>query len=226
MALNSHLLLLDLDGVVVLESGPPLCEQLEILALHSSIADQIARLDAPVVVLTHRSRAEARRILAAAGLQKPILSGLMAAEDLFLSGFRHRRVGRLLRGGLRKSLILPEVERRYGLKRDRMALIDDRIDNVEDMIGAGIGLVMHAPSAIGPDQKSIETFDFASALDVFRGWSREEQGGLVINLPPVMLSADVVRRTGLSTAPDADHFFNRARRIASVFRRRLTKTEA
>jgi hypothetical protein len=226
MALNSHLLLLDLDGVVVLESGPPLCEKLEIIALHASIAELIAGLDAPVVVLTHRSRAEARRILAAAGLQKPTLSAIMAAEDLFLSGFRHRRVGRLMRGGLRKSLILPEVERRYGLKRDRMALIDDRIDNVEDMVQAGLGLVMHAPSAIGPDQKSIETFDFASALDLFRGWTRDGQHGPVVNLPAVMLTADMIRRTGLNTTPDSDHFFNRARRVASVFRRRLTKTEA
>lgn len=226
MALDSHLLLLDLDGVVVLESGPPLCEQLEIIALHDLIADSIAKLDAPVVVLTHRSRAEARRILAAAGLQKPVLSGIMAAEDLFLSGFRHRRVGRLMRGGLRKSLILPEVERRYGVKRGQMALIDDRIDNVEDMVKAGLGLVMHAPSAIGPDEKSIVTFDFASALDVFRQWTREGQHGAVINLPPVMLAADVARRTGHSTARDSDHFFNRARRVASVFRRRLTKTEA
>jgi hypothetical protein len=47
-----------------------------------------------------------------------------------------------------------------------------------------------------------------------------------VNLPSVLLAGDGIRRTGLNTAPDSDHLFNRARRVASVFRRRLTKTEA
>ncbi len=52
------LLLLDLDGVVVFESGPPRLAELEILRLHETIVDRLAEFGVPVVVLTHRSRAD------------------------------------------------------------------------------------------------------------------------------------------------------------------------
>lgn len=217
------LLLLDLDGVVVFESGPPLCEALEILALHEALVDHLAGLGIPVVVLTHRSRREAARILDAAEVGRDTLAGIMAAEDLMLAGLRHRRFGALLGRGLRKSLILPVVERRFGVARSRTALIDDRIDNVEDMVAAGIGLVLHAPSQAGEDGRSLVTFDFAKAAGLVGRWAAGEETERVVALSPILRTADTLRRTGINTAAEGRHVFNRARTFARLSRDALRR---
>ena len=215
----THCLLLDLDGVVVLEIGPPLLPDLEILTLQEDIIHSIATLDAAVVILTHRSRAEADRILKAASIAPETLAGVMAAEDLLISAARHRQLGRMLRDGLRKSLILPEVERRFGVPRQRTALIDDRIDNVQDMVARGLGLALHVPSEVVPDGKSILTFDLAPTLQIFQDWTNGALKPKVVTVPTtrrVMLSP---RRTGLNTRLEGRHTFNIARRLANISRR-------
>jgi hypothetical protein len=196
---DTPILLLDLDGVVVFETGPPLSDSLEILALHTLLVDHLATLGLRTFVLTHRSRAEARRILRAAQVPSESLGGVFAAEDLFKAGLRSGRWGALAKGGLRKSLILPVIERRFKVDRSRAAFIDDRVDNVEDMTAAGIGLVLHAPSAIGVDGRSIETFDFAEAADAVRRWARGEAIDKVVKLSPVTSSVEGFRRTGHNT---------------------------
>lgn len=216
-----RMLLLDLDGVTVYEVGHPSRGQLEILLLHQTIATSISGIDCPVVVLTHRSRAEAVRILSAASIPVESLAGIMAAEDLFLSAVRHFAVFQMLRGGLRKSLILPELERRFVIKRQNMALIDDRIDNVEDMLTAGLGLVLHAPSEVSADGSSVTTFNFSLALNHFKDWCRGATTSPVISLPSLVKPIVELQRTGVNTRRDSRHNFNRLRRVAGASRRWL-----
>ena len=216
----TYCLLLDLDGVVVFEIGPPLLPDLEILLLQEDITHSIATLDAAVVILTHRSRAEADRILRAARIAPETLGGVMAAEDLLIAAARHRQLGRMLRDGLRKSLILPEVERRFGVPRQRTALIDDRIDNVQDMAARGLGLALHVPSEVVPDGESILTFDLSSTLQIFQDWTKGAPKPNVVTVPKtrrVMMMS--LRRTGLNTRREGRHVFNAARSLANISRR-------
>ena len=221
MVLKTHLLLLDLDGVVVVESRPPLCETLEIAVPHDTDAEKIlAKLDIPVVVLTHRSRAQARGIVAATGLQKSI-AGIIAAEDILIASIRHGMVGKLLKHGLRKSFSLPEIERRFGLERSRMAFIDNHGGNIDDMARAGLGLVMLAPFEIAPDNSSIITFDFAAASEILSSWTRAQFMDTVVRLPPITVAGDVIRHTG-HTVP-ARSLFDRVRGIRHLLLQGLGK---
>ncbi len=213
------LLLLDLDGVVVFECGPPLLETLEILRLHQGLAGRLAAIEAPVVVLTHRSRREARHILHVAGVADGALAGLIAAEDLFVAGLRHAPVA-LFSRGLRKSLILPVLERRYGTPRARFALIDDRLDNLRDLLGVGIGLGLLAPSAIDGDR--LETFDFNQATSYFAAWATGERPGGLVPLTASLLLVENWRRTGLDTTRRGRHVFNLARALGRRIRQRAT----
>jgi hypothetical protein len=215
----THCLLLDLDGVVVFETGPPLLPDLEILALQEDIIHSIATLDAAVVILTHRSRAEADRILRAATIAQAKLAGVMAAEDLVISAARHRQLGRMLRHGLRKSLILPEVERRFGVPRRRTALIDDGIDNVQDMVASGLGLALHVPSEVTPDGESILTCDLASTLQIFQDWTKGAPKPNVVTLAKTRRVVMSLRRTGLNTKREGRHAFNAARSLGNICRR-------
>ena len=203
---SGRLLLLDLDGVVVLESGPPLCETLQILVLHEQLVAQLARLGMPTYVLTHRSRSEALRILEAAGVPESGLAGVFAAEDIFFSAIRHGLAFTVLRHGLRKSLILPELKRRSGIGRSRTILIDDRKDNVQDMLDSGVGLVLHAPSEIAADGRSFVTFDFEEAVQAITGWTAETP--TVITQRGLRLEPGHVRHSGMNTRAQARHVFN------------------
>ena len=111
------LLLLDLDGVVAIEIVPPQVARLEIILLHESLLhEMLSGISVPVVILTHRSRAEANLILQLAGLTSKEVAGVIAAEDILRAAVKSSRRWLLLRHGLKKSWILPDVEKRYGVR--------------------------------------------------------------------------------------------------------------
>ena len=211
------LLLLDLDGVVVFEHGPPWLQHLEILRLHTALSGFLRDLAVPVVVLTHRSRAEARRILHAAAVETGVLTDVMAAEDLALAALRHRSFRQLFGRGLRKSLILPEVERRHGVSRADMALLDDRLDNLKDLLAHGLGLGLHAPSEVDAEGALI-TFDTADVTAAFVRWRAGVPGPKLVTLPSRQVAVADFDRTGLSTARDGAHWFNYLRTAARKLR--------
>ena len=211
-----QLLLLDLDGVLVFEAEPPLVSAPELLLLHEALASDIAALEMPVAVLTHRSRREAKHILQAAGLAQR-LSGVIAAEDLFLAGIRHAPL-RMLAKGLRKDLVLSVVERKFDVDRARVAFIDDRIDNLQDLVDAGLGLAIHAPSRQATDQAVLTTFDFSEACTLIRTWDRTRPQSRTICLAPRTLALSRLHHTGLSTTVHKHHLFNIARRVGRILR--------
>ena len=217
----TQMLLLDLDGVVVFEAEPPAVAKTELLLLHETIGAQVTALGIPIVVLTHRSRREAHQILSAAGLRDGGLAGIVAAEDLFLAGLRYAPT-QMLRRGLRKDLVLPVLERRYGITRSRVAFIDDRMDNLDDLLRAGLGLALHAPSELLPDGRLL-TFHLDDALSELGAWTEASPTGRLVKLPPRDLVMAPWRLTGLTTAAHGRHVFNSARRVGRAMRQSLSR---
>jgi hypothetical protein len=214
----TSLLLLDLDGVIVSEVAPPHVAKLEIILLHELLDEILRDIDVPVVVLTHRSRAEANLILQSAGLSSRELAGVVAAEDIFKAALQSSRRLLLLRYGLKKSWILPEIEKRYGVARRNVAFIDDRHDNLDDLLGNGIGLAILAPSGITVDGSRLVSFDFRQMVQLLKNWNGERVP-YILTLSPQEVSIDQWRRTGLGTGQRSRHIFNKARRCARMIRR-------
>jgi hypothetical protein len=217
------LLLLDLDGVVVLES--PVDGRLELLRLHRDLAASILRFGCDVVVLTHRSAAEARTILRAAGLPLAGLRDVITAETILVEALRRGEIGTLLRRGLRKSLVLSVVEKRFGVERSRIAFIDDRVDNLDDLAAQGLGLAMLAPSHHFGASRMV-TFEIAQAAEAFLAWTRVCVAGTRIHLPGVEVEVEPWRRSGLCTTVEGRSIFNRVRKIGGRARQRLFATTA
>jgi hypothetical protein len=214
---DQSMLLLDLDGVVVFEAEPPLAGATELILLHEDLDSALAGLGIPVVVLTHRSRREARRIIQAAGLDAAPLAGVIAAEDLVMAGFRHAPM-RMFKHGLRKDLALSVLEHRFGVDRSRIAFIDDRIDNLRDLLAAGLGLAIHAPSYLTVDRQFLMTFNISDALASIQSWDRSARQSTIVSLSPRPLATSLWCRTGVSTRPYRRHVFNVARRMGNFMR--------
>ena len=217
------LLLLDLDGVVVYEMAPPRVRKLELILLHELLANALQTLGVPVVVLTHRSRAEAAVILGSAGLEKAV-AGTIAAEDILNAAFAYGTLWKLLRMGLRKSWALPAIEHRYRVDRKNIAFIDDRLDNIEDLVAHGVGVALHAPSGIN-DDGSLISFDFAQAVRVLREWNGNRTPP-VVSVAPRIVAESEWSRTGIGTGSLTLSPFNQARRYGRSLRRLLWRRRA
>jgi hypothetical protein len=211
------LLLLDLDGVIVIEVTPPDVAKPEIILLHECLDEALSNINVPVVVLTQRSRAEANVIMQSAGLTATRVAGVIAAEDIFKAALKSGRRWFLLRDGLRKSWILPEVEERYGVARHNIAFIDDRHDILEDMLGNGIGLAILAPSGITADGSGLVSFDFHEVVSFLKSW-RGMKAPSILTLPTKEISIERWRRTGVGTIRRSRHMFNRVRRCGRMIR--------
>lgn len=210
------LLLLDLDGVVVYEAAPPHVETLEIILLHDLLVTLLEGLELPVVVLTHRSRAEAAHIIEAAGIRRYV-SDIFVAQDLLHMAFRSGRPWRLFHKGLAKSWILPLVEKKYKLNRRSFVFIDDRLDNLRDLLDHGIGLAIHAPSQVSDDNTLI-SFDFQQTVDLIKRWDGTPRPD-VVAITPRQIRAEHWSRTGLNTRVKSRSLFNDMRVLGRKLRK-------
>jgi hypothetical protein len=213
----TSLLLLDLDGVVVIEIAPPHVAKLEIILLHELIDEILGNIHVPIVGLTHRSRAEANLILQSAGLTDREVAAVIAAEDILKAALKSGRRWLLLRHGLKKSWILPEVEKRYGVARRDIAFIDDRHDNLEDMLENGIGLAILAPSGMAIDGLNLVSFDLKQIVRLLEDW-KGERVPHILTLASREISIERWRRTGVGTNQGSQHIFNKARRYGRMIR--------
>jgi hypothetical protein len=217
------LLLLDLDGVVVYEMAPPHVQKMELILLHDLLVDALQSLDVPVVVLTHRSRAEAAIILGSAGLGKGV-AGIMAAEDILRAALAYGTPWQLLRKGLRKSWVLPAIERQYRVDRRNVAFIDDRLDNIKDLVDNGVGVALHAPSGIDDDGGLI-SFDFRQAMRMLQEWTGDRTPP-ILSVAPRIVAESEWSRTGISTGTLTRSRFNQARRYGRSLRQLLWRRPA
>jgi hypothetical protein len=209
------LLLLDLDGVVVHEMAPPHVKKLELILLHDLLVNGLEALGVPVVILTHRSRDEAAVILDTVGLHNYV-AGLMAAEDILSAALAYGTPWQLLRKGLRKSWALPAIERRYRVDRKNIAFVDDRLDNIQDLVGNGVGIALHAPSGIN-DDGSLISFHFEQVMRVLQDWNGH-QARPFLSITPRIVPPSEWYRTGVSTGTSANSPFNRVRRFGRSLR--------
>lgn len=150
-----------------------------------------------------------------AGVSPQILAGVLSAEDLAYAALRYGGLWTLVRRGLRKSLILPLAEARWGLDRSCFALLDDRFENLEHMLDKGIGLAMLAPSALC-SSGSLTTFDLEQATSVIQNNHASKPEDRLVKFDAIKIEIASWQRTGLSTSDEEVHMFNRVR---TAFRR-------
>jgi hypothetical protein len=153
--------------------------------------------------------------LSSAGLQKGV-AGLVAAEDILSAAFAYGTPWQLLRKGLRKSWALPAIERWYGVDRKNIAFIDDRLDNIHDLVGSGVGIALHAPSGINEDG-SLISFDFEQVVRVLRDWNGDSAPPF-LSITPRIIAPTEWYRTGVSTGTLTMSPFNRVRRFGRSLR--------
>jgi hypothetical protein len=213
-------LVLDIDGVLVIEASAGSPSGAEVLLLHENLDARLGAIGAEVFFLTHRSRPEAAAILDAAGLSGRWLGRCLCANDIFKSALTSKQWLRLLRHGMQKSLALPELRRRYGVRPERSLFVDDRIDNVLDMCGRGIGLGAVAPSSVDA-AGMVTTFDFDEVSEIVstHRWPDGAHAAAVRHLRPHAIRIDHQRRTGLGTLRSSRNVFNLARRSAAMIRK-------
>ena len=211
-------LLLDLDGVVVHECGRDGAGDREILILHRDLKASLANAVRHTFVVTHRSRREATRICEVAGLEAGGSMSLIAAEDLLREACARLRVRELARFGLRKTFALSIAERLAGAGPDDLVVVDDRQQNLDPLLAAGIGLAMKAPPVGWLDRGTLLTFDLAEALESLPAWYGGRASRRQIDLPPIDRALEPWQQSGRSTVSLNNHLFNRARRIARGLR--------
>jgi 3-deoxy-D-manno-octulosonate 8-phosphate phosphatase KdsC-like HAD superfamily phosphatase len=168
---REHLIALDLDGVLSYEVPQEIGRKTKIFKLHNRMAVTISEIDAKVAIVTHRSRHEAMHILSALGLDRGVVSGCFAAEDLLRSAILNGHIPDLLRVGLKKSYILPLICQKYKICSGQIAFVDDRIENVRDMLQGGVGLAIVAPwQTVSKD--IFVSFEFDELITTVNAWAR------------------------------------------------------
>lgn len=222
-SVSGPLLLLDLDGVIVLEVSAGGKHESELLVLHKDLAGALRRGGHRTIIVTHRSRPEAELILNAAGLSAEDYLGVIAAEDLLGQGLRAMRLLRLVRRGLCKTLALPLAERMGGVGRDEMILLDDRQPNLDALLADGVGMALKAPIGYSAETACVETFDIEAALGSLARWHLHRSSIRQINLDGHRRQVQTWQRSGLSTAKLRGAPFSRLRRGAGGLRRRCKK---
>jgi hypothetical protein len=164
----SALLLLDLDGVTVLRVTEPSRRQATVI-LQPTLIDAVSNLGFRVVILTHRSRAEAEQIVRAIVADAAKMPLILAAEDLAKAAVRDGRIFKLLRRGIQKAFAVPYLERVCGVSRERMAVLDDNEGNIRTMTAAGVGLKVLTPTALLNGQV-VRTFRSDVLLELLNNW--------------------------------------------------------
>jgi hypothetical protein len=213
------LLLVDLDGVLVLERCMAGGRPGEILVLHQGLGPMFEAVRQEAMVVTHRSRREARQLVHASGLEPGHFIRIFAAEDLLIAACGGLAVRRLLSNGLEKAFALGRAEKLTGMPREAMAVIDDRQGNLDVLLEAGVGLALKAPAALSADGRSIVSFDMADVLDRLPSWHANRKAVRQIDLAPVGHEIYEWQRSGLSTQLLRKGAFNRSRRVAAALRK-------
>ncbi|VAW83434.1 hypothetical protein MNBD_GAMMA16-1329 [hydrothermal vent metagenome] len=168
--LNEYILLFDIDGVLAMDGDVNNQNLSEIISLHPNIVEVFQNITFPVAILTHRSRREAEQILSALKINRKKLVGCFTAQDLLSSALLKHQYRTLLKQGLKKSFILPLLEDKYGFKKENIAMVDDRPENLSVLMKSGVGLTMLAPHVVFRSENSVMSFDLEQVISIFKQW--------------------------------------------------------
>lgn len=117
---------------------------------------------------------------------------------------------------------MPELFHKYGTDPARLCFVDDRLSNIRDMLGAGVGLGLLAPH-VRHTLSSLRTFKFQEIVDRFLVWAESVEknstaGGQFFELTARQQILEEWCRTGVNTRRTSRSVFNAVRRIGRRFR--------
>ncbi|MDO6461354.1 hypothetical protein Q4485_11645 [Granulosicoccaceae sp. 1_MG-2023] len=173
MGLSNPCLLLDLDCATIYGGNPRDGLRGDVVLLHPQIAAVLNKAPFDVILLTHRSAAQAatlRRALEARGCQ---FRDCISARELFYSALRAGRWRCLVGKGLSKAFALDYLKRRYGLSPEATVLLDDRQENLDEMLSAGCRRAVRAPFAAPADMSRPDAHYTSYALQDVVDWLTE-----------------------------------------------------
>ena len=209
------LLLLDLDCVTIYGGSPRDALSAEIYLLHSELPAALDQLGWRVILLTHRSQRDAnliRSYLEEYGCQ---FEDCISARQLFSAAVLELSFLKLLTTGLSKSFALGFLEKKYSVKRDQMILVDDRPENIEELIRGGMKCGVLAPFELfdqTQEESKVNTFDFQQIVNWIKANFPDSEHGLFEATP-------VGRK--LSELPIVGHIETRSFGPFELFRRTL-----
>ena len=186
---SKGMLLLDLDCVTIYGGSPRDGLDKEIHLLHPELSTALDRLDWPVVLLTHRARRDADLIRAYLEEHGCQFVDCVSSRELFGSALLSLSFVKLFTKGLSKSFALRFLEKKYGTTRDRMILIDDRSENLKELMNSGMKFGVLAPFELLSDsqkEREIHSFDFLQVIE----WIET----IKIDEPPCIFNAKLEKK--------------------------------
>ncbi len=168
VALSKGMLLLDLDCVTIYGGSPRDGLSKEIYLLHPELSTALNRLDWPVVLLTHRARRDADLIRSYLEKHNCQFVDCISSRELFRSALLSFSFVKLFTKGLSKSFALNWLEKKYDITRDQMILIDDRSENLKELINNGMKYGVLAPFELldeSQNEQEVHSFDFHQVID-------------------------------------------------------------
>ena len=211
------LLFLDLDEVIITRLEIKADREI-VTALHPSIVRCLCRAYKQIVILTHRSKKEALQILRLFNGIEDLILEVVGAEDLIWTSIATGQILELAKKGFKKKLFVKFASRKYGVRPENMAIVDDHCNSVSGILDAGGGMGFLAPKPV-VTKAEIRTFNLHDMVAQYCLFSKKGSGIAKM----VALQADqVYRRSELLTGTVI--FEKRpkfARKLAKDIRRRL-----
>ncbi len=216
------MLLLDLDCVTIYGGDPRDGIGKEIYLLHPELSTALNRLDWPVVLLTHRSRRDADLIRSYLEEHHCQFVDCVSSRELFRSALLSFNFVKLFTKGLTKSFALSLLEKKYEITRDRMILIDDRLENLKELTNNGMKYAVLAPFELLSESQNVQeihSFDFLQIIEWIETIKTDE--------PPCIFEAKLEKKN-LAKLPvvgeietESPEIFESLRRIAKWVRNKV-----
>lgn len=165
-----RILLFDIDGVLVSECKDRNNGHRALFKLHTDPAGILDSLCLPYGFLTHRSRHEAQRIIAALGIHPGKATILVCANDMVGEALRSGKLLSLLSRGILKNYAIPLVCRRLKLRPESIAVIDDLQINLDRLNEEHVGLLIKAPGSNLVGSKEAISFDPSELSACIESW--------------------------------------------------------
>jgi hypothetical protein len=188
---NKAFLFVDLDDVLITRIA--ISSQQETIVMIQPLAEvRLKELTGQFIFLTHRTRREAFQIINKIEGFQSFTQNIIAADDIIHAALITGQIFSLLRHGIEKKFYLRIAERKYGLKSNKFAILDDKPANVDGILSGGGGLGLIAPKPEIADG-NVTTFDLDTALAKFKSF----RDGAITEQQPIKLTAN--RQYPLST---------------------------